>query len=87
MILFSRVIVGFIICECYLFFRYGQLSGMVEPISGLVGALCVSWIESSLPYTMGFAAGAMIYVVFDDPIPEASSWYHIFLFSDLYLRY
>lgn len=54
-------------------FWYGQLSGMVEPISGLVGALCVSWIESSLPYAMAFAAGAMIYVVFDDLIPEASS--------------
>ncbi|XP_046650673.1 zinc transporter ZIP11-like isoform X2 [Daphnia pulicaria] len=54
-------------------FWYGQLSGMVEPIAGLIGVLCVSWIEPLLPYAMAFAAGAMVYVVCDDLIPEASS--------------
>lgn len=47
---------------------------MVEPIAGIIGVVGVSWIEPSLPYAMAFAAGAMIYVVFDDLIPEASSW-------------
>jgi len=47
---------------------------MVEPIAGLLGCVCVSWIEPLLPYAMAFAAGAMIYVVVDDLIPEASSW-------------
>lgn len=53
--------------------RYGQLSGMVEPIAGLIGVVGVSWIEPLLPYAMAFAAGAMVYVVCDDLIPEASS--------------
>ena len=54
-------------------FRYGQLSGMVEPIAGLIGVVGVSWIEPLLPFAMAFAAGAMVYVVCDDLIPEASS--------------
>ncbi|XP_032781538.2 zinc transporter ZIP11 [Daphnia magna] len=54
-------------------FWYGQLSGMVEPIAGLIGVIGVSWIEPLLPYAMAFAAGAMVYVVCDDLIPEASS--------------
>jgi zinc transporter ZupT len=56
------------------FHRYGQLSGMVEPIAGLLGVVGVSWIEPSLPYALAFAAGAMVYVVCDDLIPEASAW-------------
>ena len=44
------------------FLRYGQLSGMVEPIAGLLGAVAV---------VLSFAAGAMVYVVVDDIIPEA----------------
>jgi len=54
-------------------FWYGQLSGMVEPVAGLVGVVGVSWIEPALPYALAFAAGAMIYVVCDDLIPEAST--------------
>lgn len=54
-------------------FWYGQLSGMVEPVAGLIGVLGVSWIEPALPYALAFAAGAMIYVVCDDLIPEAST--------------
>ncbi|XP_008559248.1 zinc transporter ZIP11 isoform X2 [Microplitis demolitor] len=52
-------------------FWYGQLSGMVEPIAGLLGAACVSLASPVLPYALAFAAGAMIYVVVDDIIPEA----------------
>ncbi|XP_064179530.1 zinc transporter ZIP11 [Anguilla rostrata] len=53
------------------FLRYGQLSGMVEPIAGLIGAVAVVMAEPLLPYALAFAAGAMVYVVVDDIIPEA----------------
>ncbi|HEY9087108.1 MAG TPA: ZIP family metal transporter [Anaerolineaceae bacterium] len=52
-------------------FWYGQLSGMVEPVAGLVGALLVVWMQPILPYALAFAAGAMIYVVVEELIPEA----------------
>ncbi|XP_072312439.1 zinc transporter ZIP11-like [Eucyclogobius newberryi] len=52
-------------------FWYGQLSGMVEPLSGLLGAVAVVLAEPLLPYALAFAAGAMVYVVVDDIIPEA----------------
>lgn len=52
-------------------FWYGQLSGIVEPFAGLAGAAAVQWMEPVLPYAMAFAAGAMIFVVADDLIPEA----------------
>ncbi|XP_059180617.1 zinc transporter ZIP11-like isoform X1 [Centropristis striata] len=52
-------------------FWYGQLSGMVEPIAGLLGAVAVVLMEPLLPYALAFAAGAMVYVVVDDIIPEA----------------
>jgi zinc transporter 11 len=55
-------------------FWYGQLSGMVEPLAGLLGALAVVVAEPLLPYALAFAAGAMVYVVVDDIIPEAYSW-------------
>eukprot|EP00043_Microstomoeca_roanoka_P006786 m.65867 g.65867 ORF g.65867 m.65867 type:complete len:344 (-) comp13564_c1_seq2:134-1165(-) len=51
-------------------FWYGQLSGVVEPIAGLFGCLFISVAEPALPYMLGFAAGAMIYVVLDDIVPE-----------------
>ena len=54
--------------------RYGQLSGVVEPIAGLLGALAVTMATPLLPYALAFAAGAMIYVVVDDIIPEAQTW-------------
>lgn len=53
--------------------RYGQLSGMVEPIFGVLGAVAVSFAVPALPYALSFAAGAMIYVVMDDIIPEANT--------------
>ncbi|NXX75409.1 S39AB protein, partial [Urocolius indicus] len=54
-------------------FWYGQLSGMVEPLAGVFGAFAVVLAEPLLPYALGFAAGAMVYVVLDDIIPEAQS--------------
>ncbi|GCC24096.1 hypothetical protein chiPu_0002496 [Chiloscyllium punctatum] len=52
-------------------FWYGQLSGMVEPVAGIFGAFAVVLAEPLLPYALAFAAGAMVYVVIDDIIPEA----------------
>jgi zinc transporter 11 len=52
-------------------FWYGQLSGVVEPFAGVLGAMAVTIAEPLLPYALAFAAGAMIYVVVDDIIPEA----------------
>ncbi|XP_059156778.1 zinc transporter ZIP11-like [Physella acuta] len=54
-------------------FWYGQLSGMVEPIAGLLGAFAVTFAEPLLPYALAFASGAMIFVVVDDIIPEAQT--------------
>ncbi|MGM0531083.1 MAG: ZIP family metal transporter [Bacteroidota bacterium] len=54
-------------------FMYGQLSGIVEPIAGVLGALAVISIRSLLPYGLAFAAGAMIYVVVEELIPESQS--------------
>lgn len=52
-------------------FWYGQLSGFVEPISGLLGAIAVIVVKPMLPYALAFAAGAMIYVVIEELVPEA----------------
>ena len=51
-------------------FFLGQASGMVEPVSGLLGALMVVYIETILPYALSFAAGAMILVAVHELIPE-----------------
>jgi zinc transporter ZupT len=50
---------------------YGQFSGLVEIPAAIIGALAVTYIQPILPFFMSFAAGAMIYVVFDELIPEA----------------
>jgi len=52
-------------------FMYGQLSGIVEPIAGVIGALAVISMRPILPYALSFAAGAMIYVVVEELIPES----------------
>jgi zinc transporter, ZIP family len=52
-------------------FGYGQLSGVVEPISAVLGALAVISIRPLLPYALAFAAGAMIFVVVEELIPES----------------
>lgn len=52
-------------------FNYGQLSGIVEPIAGVIGAYLVLTIKPLLPYALSFAAGAMIFVVVEELIPES----------------
>ncbi len=54
-------------------FFYGQMSGIVEPIAGVLGASIVLVAQSILPYALAFAAGAMIYVVVEEVIPESQS--------------
>ena len=54
-------------------FLYGQASGVVEPIAGVLGALLVITMKPILPYALAFAAGAMIYVVVEELIPEAQN--------------
>lgn len=51
-------------------FWFGQLSAIVEPVAGVVGAMAVIYFEPILPYALSFAAGAMIYVVVEEVIPE-----------------
>jgi zinc transporter, ZIP family len=59
---------GFSRLKC---FWYGQLSGIVEPVAGVVGAVAVITMKPILPYALAFAAGAMIYVVVEELIPES----------------
>jgi len=54
-------------------FNYGQLSGIVEPIAGVIGAYLVLTITPLLPYALSFAAGAMIFVVVEELIPESQT--------------
>lgn len=54
-------------------FNYGQLSGVVEPIAGVLGAYLVLTMEPLLPYALSFAAGAMIFVVVEELIPESQT--------------
>jgi len=54
-------------------FMWGQLSGMVEPVAGVLGVALVMIASSILPYALAFAAGAMIYVVVEEVIPESQS--------------
>jgi ZIP family zinc transporter len=54
-------------------FLYGQASGLVEPVAGVIGAAAVMAMRPILPYALAFAAGAMIYVVVEELIPEAES--------------
>ena len=51
-------------------FWYGQLSAIVEPVAGVVGALAVVYVQPILPFALAFAAGAMIFVVVEEVIPE-----------------
>lgn len=52
-------------------FNYGQLSAIVEPVSGVIGAAAVLFIQPILPYALAFAAGAMVFVVVEELIPES----------------
>ena len=57
-------------------FLYGVLSGIVEPLAAILTMLAAGLILPALPYLLGFAAGAMIYVVVEQLIPEASAGEH-----------
>lgn len=57
-------------------FTYGFLSGVVEPIAALLTLMITSFIVPVLPYLLAFAAGAMMYVVVEELIPEASEGEH-----------
>jgi len=57
-------------------FWYGQLSGVVEPVSAVAGAGAVLAVRPLLPYALAFAAGAMIYVVVEELIPESQRHGH-----------
>lgn len=52
-------------------FWYGQISGAVEPLGGVLGALAVLAMRPILPYALAYAAGAMIFVVVEDAVPES----------------
>jgi ZIP family zinc transporter len=58
-------------------FLYGQLSALVEPVAGVIGAAAVVAARPLLPFALSFAAGAMIFVVVEDVIPEAYSGGHV----------
>ncbi len=57
-------------------FWYGQLSASVQPVAGVIGAAAVLVMQSMLPYALGFAAGAMVFVVLEDVVPEANGGGH-----------
>ena len=57
-------------------FLLGSLSGVVEPLGALLIILMAPLLESILPYMLSFAAGAMLYVVVEELIPEASQGPH-----------
>lgn len=57
-------------------FWYGQLSAVVEPVAGVIGAAAVLTVRPVLPYALSFAAGAMIYVVVEELVPESQARKH-----------
>ena len=57
-------------------FKYGFLSGIVEPVGAIITILLTSLVEPILPYILSFAAGAMIYVVVEELIPESQAGEH-----------
>ena len=62
--------------SCRKAFGYGALSGIVEPVGALLTILAASWVLPALPVLLAFAAGAMMYVVVEELIPEMSAGEH-----------
>jgi ZIP family zinc transporter len=59
-------------------FMYGQASGIVEPIAAVFGAMLASSVGAILPYALSFAAGAMVFVVVEELIPESQNDSHLY---------
>lgn len=59
-------------------FFYGQASGIVEPIAAVAGAFLASTLEGILPLALSFAAGAMVFVVIEELIPESQNDSHLY---------
>ena len=57
-------------------FGYGVLSGVIEPIGAVITILLANWVVPILPYLLTFSAGAMLYVVVEELIPEMSEGEH-----------
>jgi len=57
-------------------FWYGQMSGLVEAVSAVIGVFAVVYVQQMLPYALAFAAGAMIFVVVEELIPESQNGNH-----------
>ena len=57
-------------------FTFGALSGLAEPVFGILVVLCASWISPFMPWLLAFSAGAMMYVVVEELIPEANLGEH-----------
>ncbi|MBQ3148980.1 MAG: ZIP family metal transporter [Alistipes sp.] len=57
-------------------FLYGAGSGIVEPLAGLITILLIDWLQPVLPFLLAFSAGAMIYVVVEELIPESQEGSH-----------
>ena len=57
-------------------FMYGMISGVVEPVAAAITVLLTQFVQPLLPYLLAFAAGAMLYVVVEELIPEASEGEH-----------
>ena len=57
-------------------FMFGQASGLAEPMAGIIGAAAVIWMAPILPYALAFSAGAMVFVVVEEVIPESQAGEH-----------
>lgn len=66
-------------------FTYGMLSGIVEPMAAVLTILVAEVVVPALPYMLGFAAGAMIYVVVEELIPEMSEGEHSHLGTFMFM--
>lgn len=66
-------------------FTYGMLSGIVEPLAAVGTILVAEFVVPALPYMLGFAAGAMIYVVVEELIPEMSEGEHSHLGTVMFM--
>lgn len=66
-------------------FTYGMLSGVVEPLAAVLTILVAEFVVPALPYMLGFAAGAMIYVVVEELIPEMSEGEHSHLGTFMFM--